>query len=136
MVISNGRLGDVRHVSRCDTRRHVPLNNNRPGWIEPRAHRHRKRFSRMDLPNPDSLKKWIESKDYHDRLQDSYITVIVGLLVSSGIATTEEIQRLRLRAVARLDQMIAGFREEAAAQDETDLRQTSAANKPTKAGEP
>ncbi len=90
----------------------------------------------MNLPESNSLKKWAESKDYHDRLQDSYITVIVGLLVSSGIATTEEIQRLRLRAVARLDQMIAGFREEAATKDETDLRQTSAANKPTEAGEP
>ena len=89
----------------------------------------------MDLPTPDSLKKWIETKDNHDRQQDSYITIIVGLLVSSVIATTEEIQRLRLRAVGRLDQMIAGFREEVAEQDETDLRQILAANKPTEAGE-
>ena len=90
----------------------------------------------MDLPTPDSVKKWIETKDNHDRLLDSYITIIVGLLVSV-IATTEEIQRLRLRAVARLDQMIARFREEEVAeQDETDLRQILAANKPPEAGEP
>ncbi len=89
----------------------------------------------MDLPTPDSLKKWIETRDYHDRLQDSYITIIVGLLVSSVIATTEEIQRLRLRAVARLDQMIAGFRDEAAEQDAAYLRLILAANKPTEAGE-
>ena len=89
----------------------------------------------MDIPTPDSLKKWIESKDNHDRLLDSYITVIVGLLVSSGIATTEEVQRLRLRAVARLDQMVAGFRDEAAEQDAADLRRTLANNKATEAGE-
>ena len=89
----------------------------------------------MDLPNSDALKNWTESKDYHDRLQDSYITVIVGLLVSSGIATTEEIQRLRLRAVSRLDQMIAGFREEAAKQAAADLRQSRIDNNPMEAGE-
>ena len=89
----------------------------------------------MDLPTPDSLKNWIETKDNHDRLLDSYITVIVGLLVSSGIVTTVEIQRLRLRAVARLDQMIAGFREEAAEQAAADLRQTLTDNKPTEEGE-
>ncbi len=90
----------------------------------------------MDLPTPDSLKKWMETKVDHDRLQDSYIAVIVGLLVSSGIATTDEINRLRLRAVARLDQVIAGFREDAAEQAAADLRRTLTDNKPTEAGEP